>query len=209
MYISTKGNKKLKNSGDIKFLIWSLPPIITCPNKTKECSKKCYALKSQRLYPNTRNSRALNFEYSQKDSFVDIMNYKIDEIKRNKTYKGKKIYFRIHESGDFYNKEYFDKWIKIINNHKDIQFACYTKSFNIIGDDIDNLPKNFIVRGSLWNDTPQIDKDYIKKHNLPIFTALDKVAITETNIEICGGSCGIDCLKCYENSVDDIAIQIH
>ena len=208
MHISVKGNKKLINDENLRFMIWSLPPIITCPNRTANCSTKCYALKSQRLYPNTKKSRAENFEYSQRDSFVEIMSYEIEKMKKSKAFQNKKIYFRIHESGDFYNKIYWKKWLEIVQRHKDITFACYTKSFDIIGDDIDNIPDNFIIRASIWNDTKQADRDYIQKHGLPVFTTVDEIGVTADDVHVCGGSCGESCLKCYTKH-KNIVIKIH
>lgn len=69
-----------------------------------------------------------------KKTFVDSM---IDCIKNLTENKKEKIYIRIHSDGDFYCKEYFEKWCKIVKyfdepKYKNVQFMAYTKEIKMI-----------------------------------------------------------------------------
>lgn len=50
--------------------------------------------------------------------------------------------FRIHESGDFYNQKYLDKWISIAKTFPNTVFYAYTKSDRL---DFSQLPGNFKI----------------------------------------------------------------
>ena len=104
------GNKKLKSNNRVSFLIWNTPAVITCPYATELSKKFCYALKAERQYPDAKKSRYDHFEISKQSDFVDRMIYTILVELSRPANKDKKIVFRIHESGDFYNQEYANKW---------------------------------------------------------------------------------------------------
>ena len=127
MYLST-GNHKLKPTADTKFLIWNLPAEKTCPFATELCKKFCYAKKAERQYKGARNAREINFNDSLRPSFTVTLALEICKYINRPSWQGKKVLFRIHESGDFYNKEYAQKWIDIANVFQNIQFLAYTKS---------------------------------------------------------------------------------
>ena len=43
----SEGNAKLKPTGAVKYLIWNIPAIKTCPYATEHCKKACYAIKAE------------------------------------------------------------------------------------------------------------------------------------------------------------------
>lgn len=51
-------------------------------------------------------------------------------------------FFRIHSCGEFYNYEYFKKWIEVAKHNPKILFYTYTKNVNL---KMFNRPKNFIL----------------------------------------------------------------
>jgi len=174
MHISVStGNKKLKNT-----LIFSLPAVLTCPNATTACKAFCYALKAQRMYPNTKQARERNFLISQNhDEFVKQMNGLLAQYRKKRTREGKRKfqYFRIHESGDFYNLPYFNTWMKIIENNPDYFFLAYTKSAHL-KISLDKLPKNLSLKFSIDHTTKQKDIDFIKQNELiPAYTRTKQV----------------------------------
>lgn len=211
IYISD-GNNKLVDNGKEYFLIFSLPAITTCPRSTAMCRGLCYAKKSEVIYPNVLPSRQSNLEQSKLKSFRGEINKWINwNTKSRPSKKGKKVYFRIHESGDFYNMNYLKKWIDICNDNPNITFTAYTKSIHLI-EQLDMIPDNLLIRFSLWADTPQDDIATAERLGLPTYTALDKNDMKE-HLSVNGGTyCHCDCTrckKCYSPQHKHIAVDIH
>lgn len=125
----SKGNRKLSS----KQLIWSLPRGKTCIG-AGECLKWCYEIKIERMYKNATDSRERNLEASKRESFVKEV---VDYIERSK-----RRIVRIHESGDFYNQKYLNKWIRIATLLPEIIFYAFTKSFQL---DFSKCPENLII----------------------------------------------------------------
>ena len=205
IYVSRR-NKKLVPDSETDFIIWNLPAVMTCPNRTAHCEEFCYAKKAEIAYPDCLPARKRNFKESLKDSFVEDMTKTILKIAIGS--KKKKIVVRIHESGDFYNKAYVNKWLEIIDNckfDKRIVFIAYTKSFKFF--DGVKLPKNFSLRASVWDDTKESDLETIKRNGWKIYTAVDKFQkgdkFTRCRCSDCA-SCG----KCWKN-YKDIRCEIH
>lgn len=215
--VNVNGNKKLRNTENVRFMIWNLPAVKTCPFRTPMCEKSCYARKAERVYPQVLPSREKNFSASLEDDFTENMIYTIETLMNSRAYKGKTVYFRIHESGDFYNKEYAEKWVEIARHFSEdnrIIFEAYTKSLAFIiaaGYGTSMWPTNFIIRASVWDDTKQDALKLIDNYNFPIYTAFPaqdfgKLArgYTECKCEDCA-ACG----KCYKQDDHKIAVRIH
>lgn len=202
------GNIKLKGNHKWLFLIWNLPAVRTCPYKTPECERLCYALKAERQYPTCLPSRERHYEETLKESFVDDMIEAIERKLARKSAKGRKTFFRIHESGDFYNVEYARKWTEIARHfigRKEISFLAYTKSLRFF--DKLYVPSNLVIRFSLWDDTKATEVAYFKEKNVPSFTAIPKGEAFDGYI--CPGDCSV-CVACYQGDVfHRIAVHIH
>ena len=52
---------------------------------------------------------------------------------------------RIHTSGDFFSSDYFRAWMRIIGEHQETRFYCYTKSLRILADNLSRVPANLKV----------------------------------------------------------------
>lgn len=210
LYLS-EGNRKLRKSEGKRFLIWSLPAEETCPNATEACKKYCYAKKSERMYPSVRASRITNYALSMRQDFVSNMIKKIEEFISKKSWKKDTVYFRIHESGDFYSTDYFRKWIEIAKKFPNIHFAAYTKSFQFYDEVKKEIPSNFVVRASIWWDTKPQDLGIIERNNMPFFTALRREELEEqvktNNLYKCIGDCQ-KCKVCYTNH-KKVACELH
>jgi hypothetical protein len=107
---------------------------------------------------------------------------------------------RIHESGDFYNQVYLDKWIEIIRNLPDFTFWAYTKSYRLDFTQAKKLP-NFQLRMS--GDATSTKEAWATK--------LPKSILSSTTIDgifVCPASkekghtiqCMKDCFFCAENN---------
>lgn len=209
MYVSD-GNEKLKETKHVKFMIWNIPAKLTCPYATEMCRHSCYAVKAENLYPDCLPCRERNFRFSQTDEFVDYMIAYIS-VKLNHLKAGKRFFFRIHESGDFYNKAYTKKWLSIMRYFEDdsrVVFMAYTKSIRFFVGEV--LPKNFCLRFSVWEDTKAEEIAIAEKMGLPIYTAMTEEQLkAHPEYFACKcASCG-DCGACYHNGVKMIACKIH
>jgi hypothetical protein len=225
----SEGNIKSKNTEDVVFLTWSLRSKIHCPYATEECKKRCFARKNE-TFDGVRASRDKNFEETKKETFVrDMINILEYQLSRKKM-QDKRIFVRIHTSGDFYNLEYFYKWAEIVKHFKGdgrILFQAYTKSIKYVyewikgdladyevsdseaEDALDEL--NIHIVYSIWHDTNQSDIDLAEALGLQTFTALPKDKIQESVDDgafLCNGDCG-HCKECYTGKSQKIVIPYH
>lgn len=224
----SEGNIKSKGTDDVMFLTWSLPSRKTCPYATEMCKNKCFAKKNE-TFSGVRLSRERNLEETKKDTFVvDMINHLEYHLLRPKA-KGKRIFVRIHTSGDFYNLDYLIKWIYITEYFKEnnkILFQAYTKSMPILKAYINEYCKNYgyeylpkeIINDinihfvwSIWDDTVKEFTDMALDLGLQTFTAMDKndinKAIDKGSFE-CNGDCG-HCKECYTGKSLEIVIPYH
>ena len=213
----SESNKKLIPNAETKFLIFNLPSIITCPFATDLCRFFCYAKKAEQAYPTCMPSRLKHFEESKADDFVIRMIFTIKAYLTKPSYKNaKKIIVRIHESGDFYNQVYANKWVEIAEHFKTdkrIVFMAYTKSLvffcNSIYSDIRKpIPKNMIIRFSIWDDT-QFGLIALNNYwGFPTYSAVEKFTkdIKSQNRCLCR-----DCAKCGKcwSKTNRIICEIH
>lgn len=209
------GNKKLVSGKDVKFLIWNIPAKKTCPFATEQCKIACYARTAEKVYPQVLPSREKNLAESKKDSFVENMIATIDFYMAKKSYKtATEVRVRIHESGDFYNKEYTSKWLEIAKktaHYKNLVFLAYTKSF-VYFDGV-TLPENFQLLASIWSDTKQEQLDIVLKNGWRIYTAIPEKYM-ETSLKYGFKECTCaDCSKCetncYSNENKLISVRLH
>jgi hypothetical protein len=122
--------------------IFNLPALKTC-TPSPWCKEHCYALKGRFLWSPIKKAYAWRLKESKKDSFVYNM---ICEIKRRHF-----NWIRVHISGDFYSKEYVDKWAIIAEHFPQIVFRTNTKRVDLLKYMKRVLPNNFVVRESVDN----------------------------------------------------------
>lgn len=211
IYLSD-GNIKLMGDASNVFLIWNIPSRITCLWKTEMCEKLCYAKKAEVFRPNVLKCRQQNLEESRLNTFVHDM---VDHIIWNASKpsnKGKQIWFRIHESGDFYSLEYLKKWIKIAKKFPGINFLAYTKAVRLVEMVIDDIPSNFVIRYSVWEDSKPEELEIAAKLELPIYTAFDKKVLVKKieseGFTKCDCDCKV-CKKCYTVKNPKLAVAVH
>jgi hypothetical protein len=218
LYFST-GNSKLKSNENTAFLIWNLPAVKTCPYRTAQCEKSCYARKAERLYPSVLPCRENNLELSKRKDFSGLV---VDALHpfvvRN---AGKTVVVRIHESGDFYSLNYFGKWVAVakwfeMEGYRNVVFLAYTKSIPMVlkcGYGNDTFPKNFVIRSSIWDDTAPERIWETDFYSMPIYTAFPKNQLAEKvasgKYTECRCSDCATCGKCWDKTVKNIAVAIH
>ena len=107
---------------------------LTCPF-ADECVKFCYAKKGAYIWSNVQPAFEKRYQLSKTDKFIQAMS---DEI-----IKKKPDYIRVHDSGDYYSREYLDKWLKISAIHTDVRFYSYTNCVQMLKN-VD-LPDNYDI----------------------------------------------------------------
>lgn len=208
--VNYDGNKKLVNNGEVRFMIWNIPAQKTCPFATDYCKRFCYAKKAENVYPDCLPCRERNFQESLKDDFVENMIFTIEKKLKGRAYRGKLTLFRIHESGDFYNQAYVDKWMEIIRhfrNVKNLVFMAYTKSLPYFEKYDVKKYKNLAFVASVWDDTKPEMMEIIERRGYRIYTAVDSFENwdgTKCDCQDCA-----NCQKCYKNRYKRIACKIH
>lgn len=144
-------NSKLKKTSllnGLKVYNFGIPAQDTCL-WAGECKKYCYASKGAYIWSNVKPAFERRLEATKLDSFPQVMTAEI--IKR------KIDVVRIHDSGDFYSREYLHKWFKIMDSLPQVKFYAYSKSLPLfVGE---KLPDNFTViyseggKKDSWIDT--------------------------------------------------------
>jgi len=189
-----------------------LPAITTCLWKTELCEENCYAVKAEIQYPDVLPCRERNLQESKKATFVHDMTDILRWNFSRPVFEGKKIWVRIHESGDFYNLEYLRKWINIAKKFPNVKFLAYTKAVQFVAECIGEIPKNLVIRYSIWADTRQEQIEIASNLGLPIYTAFDKETIDEKVKSEGFTKCLCDCQKCkkcYSGRTHKLAVTIH
>lgn len=135
------GNTKLNkpNGGFYKIIGFGIPAhysfdgMNTCPG-ARDCVAVCYALQGRYLMPNVVDAKHANLMASLTASFVDDI---VSLLKRRRSYN----VVRIHDAGDFYSQEYYNKWCDIARAMPDRIFYAYTKALHLdlYTDKPDNL----------------------------------------------------------------------
>jgi hypothetical protein len=107
---------------------------LTCP-MAKECVKFCYAKKGAYTWSNVSPAFEKRYQITKQDNFVDQMSIEI--------IKKKPDYIRVHDSGDYYSKEYLRRWLQIAAIHPHIKFYSYTNCVEMLKNV--ELPDNYDI----------------------------------------------------------------
>lgn len=190
MDIAVNGNLKMGKG----VYIFNLPPLKTCTPSSwclgKDLGKpRCYALRNNFTFPSVIKSSEERYMLSHSKDF----SHEMIEFIQKKNIK----YFRIHSSGDFYSKDYIDKWIKIAKKCEKTKFRSTTRRRDLIDkiEELNNL-SNVIIRESLDDEVSE------PKTNLN-FAALSHLKIVqERPVYKCKDNCEICEHYCWGNRVN-------
>lgn len=134
-------NSKLKKTSlanNARVYNFGIPAQDTCL-WAKDCIKYCYAKKGAYAWSNVKPAFAKRLTVTKTNAFIDLMLMEIDSTKAT--------HIRIHDSGDFYSREYLHKWFKIMEQRPNVQFYAYSKSLPLL--ERERLPSNFTLIKSL------------------------------------------------------------
>lgn len=162
------GNSKLQKTAKhfgIKIFNFSIPAgndkssgKITCPF-AGSCLSLCYAKKGAYRWSNVERALSRRYEASKQENFVELITNELSKVK-----KGKQIYVRIHDSGDFYSPTYFAKWLEIALLNPSVRFYAYTKSHSFIRGNF-AIPENMDLIFSLGSTKDELINTETERHS--------------------------------------------
>ena len=223
----TKGNAKLMDYRDdsvsYKYAMFNLRAVRTCPFRSADCERFCYAKRDER-YPQARANRDGNMNASKRSDFIQRMIYTIETELSSKRYQGSVMILRIHESGDFYRQQYLNDWIDIMAHFSTapIIFQFYTKSFKYFLELdhgrtalLNTLMNKGNVSGSLSSDisTTKEQRERIAQlqKRFPMFNqyiALKDISTIHYSEKCDCANCA-KCGTCIHASGKVVAVEIH
>ena len=193
----SKGNVKL---GAIPSV--SLPACITC-NPAAPCFKKCYALRIERRYKQSKAAYQNNLDILKINPGAYWLQVKAAASVTR--------FFRYHVSGDIPNSEYLYNMVSLAYELPGTTFLAFTKQYNIVNEFLNNggrYPENLKIIFSNWGNWKCSNP-----YNLPVCEIILKGNAPEESWKICGGNC-TDCacrgVGCWElKQGETIAIYEH
>lgn len=133
-----QGNDKLAAG------IWhfDVPPVRTCPGRSKTCSEACYARKGHFHLPQVKERLDWAFKQSKRDDFAEKM---IDEV-----YRKGVLVFRWHVAGDVYSPAYAIKLFTVMKESPQCSFFLYTRSWRVKTIEPHLRAMSFLPNARIW-----------------------------------------------------------
>jgi hypothetical protein len=199
-------NKKIKGSNTDQTLVinFGLPAyksktgLITCPS-AGACAKGCYATQGAYIWSNVNAAYEKRLEATLTDQFIDLAQQELDLWLKRAKRQQKQLVVRVHDSGDYYNIGYINRWFRVMQNNPDIVFYSYTKQVKIFKALVDQglKPNNLTLiysYGGLFDHLidPNIDRhsavfssmEELKENNYVDTTENDLNAVFSVNHRI-------------------------
>lgn len=174
---------------------FDLPPVKTCPYASEQCLKYCYAQKNRYVFEKKQRNMEENLQATFETGFITAMAKALQND----------MYFRIHTSGDFYDLEYYEKWVRIAERAKHCKILAYTRNLEVLHKyHNEEHPENLVLIQSLDADqSPTIGyrfakvvlHDFYNERHLSLHT-IGKT--TEQQIRICTINDCLSCLFCWK-----------
>lgn len=197
-------NKELKRDGVWNFTLpaWvvELPDgshFNVCPN-AGACAKFCYARNGTYLFPKVRGKHLRNLELVRDNpSWTEEVARELEHQRFRPTGKQRVIpglhsldhlstwaeiwmrfggqAVRVHDSGDFFSREYLNGWMILALQFPDVLFYAYTKEVQMLEDVRLNLPVNFLICYSMGGRQDKlVDKDTMRHADVfPDFESME------------------------------------
>jgi hypothetical protein len=130
---------------------FSIPATLTCPGKQGDICDQCYASRGKYALPETERAQAARWYWVFNDrtwyqTMIKLINHPYNS-------RSPMALFRIHDSGDFYNRRYAREWLRVVESCPETQFWAPTRSYRFGWPELlamSALP-NASVRPSAYN----------------------------------------------------------
>lgn len=167
-----------------------------CPN-AGACAKVCYARNGTYLFPKVRGKHLRNLELVRDDpNWTDVIAEELAHKRFKPSMEERHVpglpdtshldlwtlawmsvggqAVRIHDSGDFFSREYLDGWIELAWDFEEILFYAYTKEVAMLESVRADLPANFQVIYSMGGRQDDlVDKDTMR--HADVFPDVDAI----------------------------------
>lgn len=157
-------NAKLKKA-EFNTVNFGIPALKTCPEADK-CKEFCYATKGAFRWPTVKKAYEFRYQASKQTNFIEVATSTLK--------KKRATHVRIHDSGDFYNKEYLYKWFEIARNLPSKTFYAYTKRVKLLKDNMALKPSNMIIIYSLGGREDNLIDQKVDRHS-KIFNSIEEL----------------------------------
>lgn len=165
--------------------------------KNSVCSK-CYARKGRYSFRNVQNAMYSRLAATKRADWAENM---ILLLKQKS--KGKRRYFRWHDSGDLQNRKHLADIVKIAEALPHIKFWLPTKERKLISEWRKPFPRNLTVRVS----APMIGQTAKPPSNsLSSSVGSDTGFLCEAYSR--SGKCG-DCRSCWDKRIKNVDYPLH
>jgi hypothetical protein len=130
--LTQNGKMKKSSQNGIDVYNFGIPAFLsetglkTCPNAS-HCATGCYARSGTYRFGNVINAYESRLKLTQDENFVKLLTAEVNAKLIRSKMKQNSCLIRIHDSGDFYSKDYAMSWIEIIESCPDVRFYAYTK----------------------------------------------------------------------------------
>lgn len=129
---------------------------------------RCYAASAEVAYPAVREMRWRNFDLlndtKKKSGVAGMTKLILKSLAFYEQTHGTLRVFRIHDSGDFFDMDYFKSWVSVANKRPDILFYAYTKSLPFWKKMKSKIPTNLrLIASEGGTEDKLIDKEGFRK----------------------------------------------
>ena len=145
--------------------------------KGKDSEYDCFAANQEMQYDALRANRWHNFDLLKEAGDEGGSDAQAELIVRSIYYhfdtESPKKEVRIHESGDFFNEDYLEAWIKVAQQMPNVKFYAYTKSIPYVKfaekklKDLPNFSITFSEGGRRDSEMGDVDIKQAKVYNTP------------------------------------------
>lgn len=138
----SQGNAKLGGVPNFSTL-----PVRDCPSVCKRfCARKCYAVKTIKMYRTARDAWRGNGDAVRRDVA------RACDAVRVYCQKNRPRLFRWHVSGDLVSAEHFAQIVRVARACTETRFLIFTKAYEFVSA---SFPDNLSVVLSIWHGMPR------------------------------------------------------
>ncbi len=155
--LKTAAAWKARFRSPAKILSFNIPRLrsesgqVTCPY-AGSCAEICYAGQGRMAMPAAMYARERNLKLINMGSMSDVRDMLIADVSNMVS----TTHVRIHDSGDWFSREYYQAWVQVADACPQVTFYAYTKSIPFL--DWDTHPRNFrVVQSSSGKRDHDID----------------------------------------------------